>query len=86
MTKQTPDERLARLRTGHCCWHCRHYIRPLSLPILDGPATELCTVDRLPGVYPLDTTPTYGDVHRNPDESCIKFEMELPPSPMRGLR
>lgn len=70
-------ERKIRLQSGHCCWHCRYYIRPKDL-MLDGPASSICTIDREQNVYAVYGEMVSGDKERKPDESCDRFEMDIP--------
>ncbi len=72
-------ERKILLQSGHCCWHCRYYIRPIE-GILDGSVNSICTIDRDPLVYPAISEMTPGDKVRKPGESCNCFEMDIPPS------
>lgn len=66
-----------------CCWHCRHYIRPVA-DMLDGPATEICTVDRHgPSYRPLDQWQD-GDKPVLPDDVCDRFEIDPPPKASRA--
>lgn len=68
-------ERMKRLQAGHCCWHCRYYIRTIDM-IVDGPATSVCTIDRAyKNMYECPS-----DKERKPDEYCDQFEMDIPTS------
>ena len=61
-----------------CCWHCRYYIRPKKEWMIDGPVSSICTIDRKKIIYPLVYFPSPGDVERDPDEFCNRFEMDQP--------
>ena len=61
-----------------CCWHCRFFIRPLTITMLDGPVTDVCTVDRCPDQYQLDQR-HQGDKDVLPDDYCERFEIDPPP-------
>ncbi len=70
-------ERKKRLQSGHCCWHCRYYIRPIE-GIIDGPVNSICTIDRVRNVYGVYGEMTPGDKECKPDEYCNQFEMDIP--------
>ena len=63
-----------------CCWHCRHYIRPLTIDLLDGPVTDVCTVDRFPAQYLQPDQWHQGDKDVLPDDYCERFEIDPPPT------
>lgn len=72
-----------RKSTDHCrcCWHCRFFIRPIPIQLLlDGPVTEVCTVDRYPGQYLQSDQWHQGDKDVLPDDVCDKFEIDPPPN------
>lgn len=60
---------------GRCCWHCKYYIRPKELFILDGPIGETCLIDRRRDVYIFGHQPYPGDKHTGPNDFCNRFEM-----------
>lgn len=60
---------------GRCCWHCKHYVRPLELFILDGPIGEVCILDRKKNVYVHGRQSYPGDKHTGPNDFCDRFEM-----------
>ena len=72
------EDKEARLESGRCCWHCRYYIRPKTELMIDGPIDSICTIDREKNIYPRLSFPSPGDVERNPDEFCDRFEMDRP--------
>lgn len=84
MTKAT-ENAMTEVRKGsdpwHCCWHCRHYVRPIPVVgMLDGPATEICTVDRHgPSYRPSDQWQD-GDKPVLPDDYCDRFEIDPLPT------
>ena len=62
-----------------CCWHCRYYVRPINLPgLIDGPVTEICTVDEPSDPYPDDQW-RLGGKEVSPDDVCDRFEIDPPP-------
>ena len=71
-------DRQKRLQLGHCCWHCRYYIRPIEELRLDGPVSSICVVDRAQNVYVVPGEMMPGDKERKPDEYCERFEMDIP--------
>ena len=63
-----------------CCWHCRYFIRPLPIAgMLDGPVTDVCTVDRYPNQYLQPDQWHQGDKDVLPDDYCERFEIDPPP-------
>ena len=64
------------------CWHCRYYIRPDLSFTLDATTGSICFVDRDPALYAglLQSAP--GDHAVHPDDTCIKFEIDPPPTQM----
>jgi hypothetical protein len=66
-------------KSERSCWHCRFYIRPSETLVIDGPVTSVCIIDRDKSVYPNTMYLTPGDVSRQPDETCDRFEMDRPP-------
>jgi hypothetical protein len=67
-----------RLAAGWCCWHCRYYIRPEKLLMVNGPIGHVCTIDRQTGLYPRVDELNPGDKFMEPDEVCGRFEMSPP--------
>ena len=71
-----PDDTGKDIAKGRCCWHCKHYIRPQELHILDGPIGEMCILDRRKDVYVFGGHRSYpGDKHTGPNDFCDRFEM-----------
>ncbi len=68
------------LESGHCCWHCRYYIRPSNELRLDGPKSAVCFVNRPPLIYPMLCDLVAGERHTKPDDWCEQFEMDMPPT------
>lgn len=60
---------------GHCCLHCKHYVRSKGLFILDGPIEEVCTIDRKRDVCAYGQQSYSGDKHTGPNDFCDRFEM-----------
>ena len=77
-SEETIEAKQKRLESGRCCWHCRHYIRPEELPMLDGPVTQVCTVERKAVLYDPDGFHP-GDKITQPDYYCDRFEFDIPP-------
>jgi hypothetical protein len=62
-----------------CCWHCRFFIRPIPIEfLLDGPVTDVCTVDRIDHYAQPDQW-HHGDKDVLPDDVCDRFEIDPPP-------
>ena len=72
------EDKESRLKSGRCCWHCRYYIRPATELMIDGPVGSICTIDRKKNSYPSTRHPTTGDMERDPDEFCDRFEIDRP--------
>lgn len=75
---ETDLEREQRLKRGYCCWHCQYYVRPGEL-MLDGPVHSICTIDRADNVYEVYGDIGPGDKEHSPNDSCDRFEMDIPP-------
>ncbi|VAX10463.1 hypothetical protein MNBD_GAMMA25-1383 [hydrothermal vent metagenome] len=46
--------------------------------MLDGPASSICIIDREQNVYAVYGEMVSGDKECKPDESCDRFEMDIP--------
>ena len=79
MRQNRHDKNMMRYQAGECCWHCRHYIRPVGILMAGGPIGNLCTVDRETGTYMRPDVLNSGDTTTQPDEVCDRFEFELSP-------
>ena len=78
MAKILDFEKARRIQSGHVCWNCKYYIRQGEL-MVDGPVSSICIIDREKNVYVNTTDLTPGDSRRNPDETCNRFEIDMPP-------
>lgn len=66
------------LESGRCCWHCRHYIRPVETFRIDGAADTICTVNRKADTYPRTDVINPGDKLTPPNDYCDRFVFDIP--------
>ncbi len=59
--------------------HCRYYIRPATMLMIDGPVSQICTIDRQKNIYPISDQESPGDRRVQPDDYCGRFEIDPPP-------